>query len=149
VWLYHTVSLSPVHIVPTTHFLSLRSKHFSMSSNRKEYKVDNCAEKAARFFIACKASLATKVKVTEAMRVRGYSDCKAADLTLQMQVHCAIQKIRGEVSLRPKAVTAYSLLTLATAATAATAARPALRKFMPNQVVDIGLVEKSFQHACL
>jgi hypothetical protein len=45
-----------------------------MSSKRKEYKVDDCAEKAACFFIACKANPATKVKVTEAMRVRGYSN---------------------------------------------------------------------------
>ncbi len=75
-----------------------------MSLKRKEYKVDNCAEKVARFFITCKAKPATKVKVTEAMWVRGYSDCKAANLTLQMQVHWAIQKIKGEVILCPKAV---------------------------------------------
>jgi hypothetical protein len=61
-----------------------------------------------------------KVKMTEeAMRVMGYSDCKAADMTLQMQVCCAIQKIKGEVSLHPKTVAAYLLLTLTTAATAA------------------------------
>ncbi len=70
-----------------------------MSLKRKEYKVGDCAENASRFFIACKASQATKVKVTEAMQVREYSDCEAANLTLQMQVSCAIQKIKGEVSL--------------------------------------------------
>jgi hypothetical protein len=42
-----------------------------MSPKRKEYKVNDCAEKAARFFIACKASPATKVKMTEAMCAKG------------------------------------------------------------------------------
>ncbi len=92
-----------------------------MSSKRKEYKVNDCAEKAARFFIPCKANPATKMKVTEAMRVRGYSYCKAANLTLQMQVGRVIQKIKGEVSLCPEAAAAHSLLTLATAAAHAAA----------------------------
>jgi hypothetical protein len=42
-----------------------------MSSKRKEYKVDDRAEKAARFFVACEANPDTRVKVTEAMWVRG------------------------------------------------------------------------------
>ena len=43
-----------------------------------------------------------RVKATEAMRVRGsYSNCEAADSTLQMQVHCAIKKIKGEVTSGP------------------------------------------------
>jgi hypothetical protein len=53
-----------------------------MSSKRKEYKDDNQAEKAAPFFVACKANPATKVKVTEALQVRGYSDCASANLML-------------------------------------------------------------------
>jgi hypothetical protein len=57
-----------------------------MSSKRKEYKDDYCAEKVTCFFVACKANFATKVKVTKAMRVRGYSDSESADLMLQMQV---------------------------------------------------------------
>jgi hypothetical protein len=78
----------------------------------------------------CQPDQATKVKVAEAMQVRGYSDHKAANLTLQMQVRRAVQKIKGEVSLCPKAAAAHSLLTLETAATAA---RPALRTNTPNQ----------------
>ncbi len=66
---------------------------------RKEDKVDDCTEKAAHFFITCKANPATKVKVTEAMLMRGYSDRESADLMLQMQVHHMIQKIKGKVSL--------------------------------------------------
>jgi hypothetical protein len=101
-----------------------------MSSKRKEYEVDDHAEKAALFFVACQPDPATKVKVAEVMRVRGYSDCKAANLTLQMQVHCMNQKINGEVSLHPDAAATHSLLTLATAATAA---RAVLRNIRPNQ----------------
>jgi hypothetical protein len=63
--------------------------------------------------------------------VRGYSKCKAANLTLQMQVNWAVQKIKGEVSLCPKAAAAYLLLTLETAATAA---RLTQRTITPNQV---------------
>ncbi len=50
-----------------------------MSSKRKEYKVDDNAEKVACFFIACQANPDTKVKVTEAMWVKGYSNSKAAN----------------------------------------------------------------------
>jgi hypothetical protein len=57
-----------------------------MSSKQKEYKVGDCAEKAARFFVACQPDPATKVKVTEAMRVSGYSDGKSAYLMLQIIV---------------------------------------------------------------
>jgi hypothetical protein len=108
-----------------------------MSSKRKENKVDNRAEKAARFFVACEANPDTRVKVTEVMRVRGYSNCKAVDLKLQMQVHRAIKKIKGEVTLCPEAVAAHSLLALLTAATAA---RPVLRTIMPNQVTALVLL---------
>ncbi len=51
-------------------------------------------------------------------------------MTLQMQVHCTIKKIKGEVTLCPKAVAAHSLLALSTAANAA---RLALRTITPNQ----------------
>jgi hypothetical protein len=101
-----------------------------MSSKRKKYEVDDRAEKATHFFVACQPDSATNVKMMEAMRVRGYSNHEAANLTLQMQVLCAIQRKKGEVSLRPEAAATHSLLTLATAATAA---RPALRNIMPNQ----------------
>jgi hypothetical protein len=63
-----------------------------MSLKRKEYKVNDRAEKAARFFVACEANPNSRVKVTEVMRVRGYSNRKAANLMLQMQVHCRIKK---------------------------------------------------------
>jgi hypothetical protein len=62
-----------------------------MSSKRKESKVDDRAEKAACFFMTCELNPATKVKVTEAMWVEVYSGLEAANSTLQMQVHWAIQ----------------------------------------------------------
>jgi hypothetical protein len=57
-----TISLSLGQIVCATHFLSLVSKHFNMSLKRKEYKVNDSAEKAALFFTACQANPDTKVK---------------------------------------------------------------------------------------
>ncbi len=50
---------------------------------------------------------------------------------LQMQMHWVIEKIKGEVSLCPKAAATSLLLALATVAIAA---RLALRPIMPNQV---------------
>jgi hypothetical protein len=107
-----------------------------MSFKRKEYKINDLSEKAARFFVACKANPGTKVKVTEAMRVRRYSNCESANLTLQMQVRCVIKKIKGEVTLHPEAVAAHLLLALSTAATAA---RPVLRTITPNQATALVL----------
>jgi hypothetical protein len=43
--------------------------------------VNNCAVKAAHFFIACQANPATKVKVTKAMWVKGYSGLEAKETT--------------------------------------------------------------------
>jgi hypothetical protein len=43
-----------------------------MSLKRKEYKVNNCAEKAARFFVAYKANPVRKT-IPAAMRGKGYT----------------------------------------------------------------------------
>jgi hypothetical protein len=53
-----------------------------MFLTRKEYKVNGQAEKVAGFFVACKVNPTNKVKLTEAMRVRGYFDCESANLLL-------------------------------------------------------------------
>jgi hypothetical protein len=85
-----------------------------MSSKRKEYKDDDQAKNAARLFVACKANPATKVKVTEALQVRRYSDCESANLMVQMHVHRAIQnngEARGGESQRVVA-TNRSILSL-------------------------------------
>ncbi len=74
----------------------------AMFSKGKKYKVYDHAKKAARFFITCQANPDTKAKVTEAVWVKGYSDSKVANSMLQMQVHCMIIKVKGEVSPCPK-----------------------------------------------
>jgi hypothetical protein len=55
-----------------------------MSSRRREYHVDCRAKKAAIFFMACEPNTATRVKIPDAMRIRGYSQSEAADRALQM-----------------------------------------------------------------
>jgi hypothetical protein len=71
VWLYHTVSLSPLRIAFCDPF-SVFSEHFNMSSKRNEYKVHDRAEKAARFFVACKANAGTRLSIHAAMRAKGF-----------------------------------------------------------------------------
>ncbi len=87
-------SLSPGHIVCATHFLSIGSKHFTMSSKSREYHVDRRSKKAALFFVACDANPDTRVKIPDAMRIKGYySPSEAADRSLQMQVCREADKI--------------------------------------------------------
>jgi hypothetical protein len=50
-----------------------------MSSKRREYHVDCRAKKAANFFVACDLNPETRVKIPDAMRIKGYSLSKAAD----------------------------------------------------------------------
>jgi hypothetical protein len=76
--------------------------------------------------ITCQANSDIKVKVTEAMRMKGKLDSKAAKLMLQMQVHHTIDTIKREDSPCSKSAVASWLLALATAAMAARLARPAL-----------------------
>ena len=58
-----------------------------MTSRRREYHVDCHAKKAASFFMAFEPNTATRVKIPNAMRIRGYSQSEAANQALQMQVH--------------------------------------------------------------
>ena len=51
--------------------LSWKQKRSTMSSKRNEYHVDGCAKRAAIFFVACKPNPATRVKISNAMRIRG------------------------------------------------------------------------------
>jgi hypothetical protein len=91
-----------------------------MSSKKKEYHVDGRSKKAATFFVACKPNQATKVKIPDAMRAKGYLDVEATNWTLQMQVSCKVEKIKGEAGPDPPALAAASLLlALATVATMA------------------------------
>ena len=80
------VSLSSGLIVCTTHFISTGSKHFNMSSKKKEYKADNHAKKAALFSLTCDTNHVTRLSIPAAIRAKEYSGVEALDGTLQMQV---------------------------------------------------------------
>ena len=58
--------------------------------------MDRRSKKAALFFVACDANPDTRVKIPDAMRIKGYSPSKAADRSLQMQVRREADKIKGE-----------------------------------------------------
>jgi hypothetical protein len=64
-----------------------------MTLRRRAYHVDCHAKKAAIFFVACEPNTATRVNIPDAMRIRGYSQSKAADRVLQMQVRRVAEKI--------------------------------------------------------
>jgi hypothetical protein len=90
-----------------------------MTSRRREYHVDCRAKKAASFFVACEPNTATRVKIPDAMRIRGYSQSKAADRALQMQVRRKAEKMKGEAipgSPTPEAVAMSAMLPLSTTA---------------------------------
>ena len=128
-WRFTTiVSLSLGHIVRATHFLSIGSKHFTMSSKRREYHVDCRAKKAANFFVACDANPNTRVKIPDAMRIKGYSISEAADRSLQMQVRREADKIKAEAVPGPSAPAAAAAASaLITLLNTANMGRPALQ----------------------
>jgi hypothetical protein len=96
-------------------FCLLETKKFNMSSIRKEYHVDDRSKKAATFFVACEPNQATRVKISDAMRAKGYSDVEATNRTMQNQVRREVEKIKGEAGPDPPALAAASsLLALAT-----------------------------------
>jgi hypothetical protein len=57
-------------------------------------------EESSQLLCGLRAKLATRVKILEAMRIRGNSQSKAIDRALQMQVHCKAEKIKGGVDRR-------------------------------------------------
>ena len=81
--------------------------------------MDRRAKKAALFFVACDVNPDTRVKIPDAMRIKGYSPSEAADRSLQMQVRREVDKITGEDipgPPAPAAAAASALLTLSTTA---------------------------------
>ncbi len=99
----------------------------------REYHVDCCAKKAAIFIVACELNPATRVKIPDGMRIKGYSPSEASNRALQMQVRREAEKIKGEAGPGPPAPAA-ALLVLALASEAMTA-WPALRTITPNPTV--------------
>jgi hypothetical protein len=102
-----------------------------MTSRRREYHVDCRAKKAAIFFVVCEPNTATRVKIPNAMRIRGYSQSKAADQVLQMQVHCKAEKIEVEAISGPPALEAAAVSALLSLSTTANMGRVALAVITP------------------
>ena len=101
-------------------------------SKRREYHVDHRAKKAALFFLACGLNPDTRVKIPNAMRIKGYSNVEAANQLLQQQVRCEVEKLKGEaIPCPPAPVAAAASLLMALLATA-NMGRPALRTILPN-----------------
>ncbi len=103
----------------------------TMTSRRREYHVDCCAKKAAIFFVACEPNTATRVKIPNAMRIRGYSQSKAANRGLQMQVRRKAEKIKGEAIPGPPAPETAAVSALLSLSTTANVGRVALAAITP------------------
>ena len=89
--------------------------------------MDCCSKKAALFFVACDANPYTRVKIPDAMRIKGYSPSEAADRSLQQQVRRGAAQINGEAITGPPAHAAAAASALLTLSTKANVGRPALR----------------------
>ena len=100
--------------------------------------MDCRAKKAANFFVACDANPNTRVKIPNAMRIKGYSICEAADRSLQMQVRCEADKIKAEEVPGPSAPAAAAAASaLITLSNAANVGRPALQTITVPAAVSI------------
>jgi hypothetical protein len=102
-----------------------------MTSRRREYHVDCRAKKAAIFFVACEPNTATRVKIPNAMRIRGYSQSEAANQALQMQVRRKVEKIKGEAIPGPPAPEAMTVSALLSLSITANVGRVALAAITP------------------
>ncbi len=99
-----------------TLFSLSRQKSSTMSSKRKEYKVDDRAKKAAVFFQACEARPDTRLSIPAVMRAKGYLDVEAADRILVQQVRRESQKKTPKDTPCPESAAALLLLALSTTA---------------------------------
>jgi hypothetical protein len=87
--------------------------------------------KQPSFFVACEPNTATRVKIPNAMRIRGYCQSKAANQALQMQVHCKVEKVKGEAIPGPPAPEAVAVSALLSLSTTANMGRVALAVITP------------------
>ena len=101
-------------------------------------------KRPASLWPACKPNQATKVKIPDVMRAKGYSYAKAADQILIQQVRRNARKVKGGDESQPESAAALLLLALATVATTA---RPALQMILTNQtvapVITVGGIDAS------
>ncbi len=75
-------------------FLWLETENLRMSSKRKEYHVDCCAAKVAKFFLICESHINPdmRTKIPAAMMAKGDSNEESKNRTLQMQVCREVEK---------------------------------------------------------
>ncbi len=109
--------------------------------------MDLCAKKTAHFFVACHANPETRVKIPDAMKIKGYSPSEAADRSLQMQVRREVDKITGKDIPGPPApppdeAAAAASSALITLSTTANAGRPALRTITTVQAAVLPSPER-------
>jgi hypothetical protein len=85
--------------------------------------------------VACEQNPATRVKIPDAMRIKGYSPSKAANRALQMQVHHEAERIKGEAIPGPPTPVAVAASALLSLASVATMVRLGLQTIMPNPTI--------------
>jgi hypothetical protein len=78
-----------------------------MLSKRKEYHVDCCARKAAKFFLVCESHIDPdmRVKIPAVMMAKRYSNEESKNRTLQMQVCREVEKSGDWIPPCPPACT--------------------------------------------
>jgi hypothetical protein len=95
-----------------------------MSSGKQKNGADARAKKAALLFLACKRNpdLTGRLSITNVLRVKGYSEDKAVNRTLQMQVRQEVEKLKGNSSASGAAAAMIMLSTTRTITTTTTMA---------------------------
>ena len=101
-------------------------------SKRREYHVDHRVKKAALFFLACGLNPDTRAKIPDAMRIKGYSNVEATNQSLQQQVRCKAEKLKGEAIPCPPVPVAAAASSLMALSATANMGRPTLRTISPN-----------------
>ena len=81
---------------------------------------------------ACSLNPDTRVKIPDAMRIKGYSNVEAANQSLQQQVRREAEKLKGEAIPCPPAPVAAAASALMALSAIANVGRPALRTILPN-----------------
>jgi hypothetical protein len=87
----------------------------SMSSGKQKNGADACAKKAAFLFVACERNPhpTGRLSIPNVLRVKGYSEDKAVNRMLQMQVRQEVKKLKGNSSVSA-AATAMIMLSATT-----------------------------------
>ena len=116
-------------LIARLHFLSVGNWRFR---HVVEYHVDHRAKKAALFFLACGLNPDTRVKIPDAMRIKGYSNVEPANQLLQQQVRREAEKLKGEAIPCPPAPVAAAASALMALSATANVGRLALRMILPN-----------------